>query len=209
MKKFDVAVYYRLDTELANLIAKHAYSVHTSPGHRFQVALDATDAVMSFVNRNPECLVLDLTYQELTGSEYSYYRGKTRYVILGISLRKTKLSDFKLLTNKPFFYCSNMSERSRENKDYQTDNPNIFFINGNYYYHTEADQNMITADRVSAKEEEWLDLWKDFDHYYSYSDDHSVYRRWSSREKDIYSAGANMGLNETRMKNLYRLRFVK
>lgn len=25
MKKFDVAVYYRLDTELANLIAKHAY----------------------------------------------------------------------------------------------------------------------------------------------------------------------------------------
>lgn len=207
MKKFDVAVYYRLDTELAQLISKHAYSVYTEKGHRFQVALDATDPVLSFVQRNPECLILDLTYQELTGSEFSYYRGKTRYVIIGISLKKAKLRDFKLLTNKPYFYCMTISENTRNCEDNQTFNPNIFYINGNYYHHVEHDHEAIVKGRVSKVESEWLEMWKNFDHYYSYSDDHTVWRRWNNREKEIYQAGTGLGLDKSRMESLYRSHF--
>ncbi len=207
MNKFDVAVYYRLDAEIAGLISKHAYSVYTEKGHRFQVALDATDPVLSFVKRNPDCLILDLTYQELTGSDMSYYKGKTRYVIIGVSLKKAKLRDFKLMTNSPFFYCSVISENVRNNKDNQTFNPNIFYINGNFYHHVEHDYEAIVKGRECKKESEWLEMWKDFDHYYSYSDDHSVWRRWNNKEKEIYQAGIALGLTQCRMENLYRVHF--
>ena len=56
---------------------------------------------------------------------------------------------------------------------------------------------------------EWLRSWEGFDHYYSYSDDVSVYRRWKSREDDIYVKGEEMGISSVRCRAIYKQEFCK
>lgn len=209
MKKFDVAVYYRLDTALANIIAKCCYSMHIMPGHRFQVACDATDDVMAFVKVNPEVIVADLTYNELTGHGLNMYRGKTRYVIIGVSLKMATLEDFQILTKSPYFYVQNVMDKWRNEEGNKTDNPNIFYINGNYYWHAELNISKPYMVGYNEVELEWLRLWEGFDHYYSYSDDISVYRRGKSREGEIHTKGEEMGISSDRRHAIYKQEFCK
>lgn len=206
MKHFDIAVYYRLDATLAAVIASTMYTARIVEGHRFQVACDATDAAIAFAKINPGCMVCDLTYNELTGQGIDMYKGKTRYVIIGVSLKKAKLEDFQKLTRSPYFYIHNISEGHRNDEKNKTANPNIFCINSNYYWH--GTEEIVMGD-LNAEEAEWIELWNGFDHYYSYSDDHSVYRRWKHKETEIYAKGVTLGLNNDRMKKLYRQYFCK
>lgn len=201
MKKFDVAVYYRLDSTLASVIANCAYSIRYESNHRFQAACDATDEAIAFAKANDGCLIQDLTYAELSGQEFGMYKGKTRYVIIGVSLKKATVEDFLKLTKKPFFYTLNLSEARRADESCKTANPNIFCINQNYYWHTEE---VILPDTLTQVEAEWLEMWSGFDHYYSYSDDSSVYSRWKRREREIYAHGITLGIDEERLRALYR-----
>lgn len=204
MKTFPVKTYYRLNTELANVIAKEGYSFTIVKGHRFQVACNATDEAMIFAKANPDCLIMDLTYDELMGTDKGLYKGKTRYVIIGVSLKMTTLDEFKILTRKPIFCSFELMSVLREDEKYQTENKDIFIYNGNYVFH--AENEVVPLTEV---EEQWVSLWEGFDHYYSYTDDSSVYRRWKDREDKIYSEGGKLGLTTTKMKAIYKKVFCK
>lgn len=204
MKQFNVETYYRPDLSMAEMIAKHLYVVSKFQGHRFQMAMFAGPETLAFVQANPDSLVLNLSYEDLTGHYPPYGSGvPTDYVIIGVSLKMVTREIFKALTKKSSIFTIADIVDYKHSTITSTENPNIFIINDRYVWNEKAVSLVLT---YTAAEEEWIKLWEGFDHYYGYSDDHSVWKRWDSRSKEIYAEGRTLGISMGRMEMIFKYR---
>ncbi len=204
MKLFNVETYYRPDLSMAEMIAKHLYVVSKFQGHRFQMAMFTGPETLAFVKVNPDSLICNLSYEDLTGQCPPYGSGAPAdYVIIGVSLKFVTREIFGVLTKKSSIFSVGDISNYGHSTIESTENPNIFIINDRYVWNEKIAPPVLS---YTAAEEEWVKLWEGFDHYYSYTDDHSVWKRWDSRSKEIYAKGQSLGISMSRMALIFKYR---
>lgn len=212
MKHFNIKTYYRPDDAMLEVIGNKIYAMQIQ-NHRFQAAFIETPELLTFAKFNDGCLIEDLTYNELTESNSTYYHGKTRYVIIGISLKNITYEQYcKIL--RPYSIIVRTMHEEGLRLATPTENPNIFIADGSYIWNlgevkeTSKVSQKATVDlNMTEAENEWLKLWDGFDHYWSYSDDYRVQRRCSAQEKEIHAKGEEMGISYNRRLELYKKNF--
>lgn len=198
MKHFDLKSYYRPEVTMAKMLGERLYTIGEITSHRFQAALLASPETLAFAANNPDALVMDLGYEELTGRVPEFGNGAPcQYVIVGVSLKKATREIFEYLArDRSIFSFADIDLEYKNSKIATTENPNIFIINGRYIWN-EIPEPVV--ENYTDVEKQWIKLWDGFDHYYGYSDDHSVWKRWDTRYKEIHAEGTSLGISKSRM----------
>lgn len=203
MKHFDLKAYYRPEATMAKMLGERLYATGEIKSHRFQVAMLANADTLAFAANNPDALVVNLGYEELTGRVPEFGNGAPcQYVIVGVSLKEVTLENFKYLTHwRSKFSIADIDLEYKNSVSTPTDNPNIFIINDRYVWNAKPE---VVVENYTDVEKQWIKLWDGFDHYYSYTDDHSVWKRWDTRHKEIYAEGTSLGISKSRMDVIFK-----
>ena len=209
-KLVDIETYYRPDDHLTDLVAKHLYHIRDINGHRFTAAfLTGIDEVDRFI-ANHDHIVGDFTFSELT-DRCSHYKGKSRYVFIGISLSQITY-ELYLKLNKKRYWDFETKEYIGRTDLTETINSNIKIHSptGTYYWvgpkpMTPPVEEKPTPVQLTTVERGFVDSLKGFDFYYEYTDDSRVYNAAKNRERALISEGMKNGLSESRCNELFKL----
>lgn len=188
-----IHTFYRPDSSMLNMLINTLVGagegVKAPHGHRFTAVLNDTGTTRAFAK----------VHEHERTTPPSYFQ-RTSQIEIGVSLSQITFEDFKRLANTG--NGTNASQyfsvvRSLDNfKVEPTQVENLYVGQYGYYW----------LERVAyvGNEQMFVDLLKDFDFYYDYSDDLNVYKRYNNRWEEIKKEGSVMGLSLTRMNEIYR-----
>lgn len=188
-----IRTFYRPDSTMINMLINNivggCYGIKEPNGHRFIAILHETCTSSEFAK----------VHEHERSKGPSYFRTPDQ-IEIGVSLSQITFEEFKRLAN-----TSNGTNCSQyfsvvttiENlKVAPTQVPELYVGQYGYYW--------LKKVMRSEAEQKYVDLLKDFDFYYQYSDDGAVYKRNNEKLKQIDLQGAGFGLSTERMNEIYR-----
>lgn len=208
-KVVDIKTFYRPDNGLIELLNKRLYAVHDIQGHRFTaVFLDGDHDVATFC-ANHDHVIGDFSYNDVMGHAKHNYKGLSRYVFVGISLKEISGKQYGMLNKRnPNVFAAGMFNGINP-LAIKTNNPNLYIWGGNYVWAEPLKSEVLPSgellDLHNTQELEFVKSLEGFDFWYSYSDSLSVYRAGEARQKEIIEKGVGLGLTKKRAEELYTL----
>lgn len=186
-----IKTYYRPDAAFINMLINNLVGggdgIKEVSGHRFVAVLEATPSTEAYA----------AVHEHERSIGPSYFGNRPR-IEIGVSLSQFDLAQFTQLAKcsrnaAQYFSVVNSIDKLKVTA---TNVPNLYQGTYGYYWLKEL--------KLSVQEKAFADLLKDFDIYYSYSDDYRVVKNAEARLKVIYDKGKSLGLSTEDMDRIYR-----